>query len=109
MLAAAGVFIVPRISIVDGKLSFNTQKKRDDKQEEILTAVKTNHDAIQEIKITDREQSMHIKQLQILSAIHNTPNERRLIDQMYDSYKELGGNSYIDTVVAEWRVRCQKA
>jgi hypothetical protein len=39
----------------------------------------------------------------ILNNIHHTPHKAEVIEEDYAAYKALGGNSYLDGVVEEWR------
>ena len=43
-----------------------------------------------------------IKRLEFLYAIHFCTNNEVLIKQLYDEYKALGGNSYIDQMYQDW-------
>ncbi|MDR3136781.1 MAG: hypothetical protein LBU07_05145 [Coriobacteriales bacterium] len=43
----------------------------------------------------------------ILINIHNTPKKAEVIEDDYTAYKALGGNGYLDGVIAEWREHCE--
>jgi hypothetical protein len=44
----------------------------------------------------------------ILLTIHATPDKAEIIEADYKEYKSYGGNSYLDSVVAEWRETYEK-
>jgi tryptophan synthase alpha subunit len=46
---------------------------------------------------------MTIKRNEILLLIYSNPSERKGINKSYDDYKKMGGNSYIDDVIRDWR------
>jgi hypothetical protein len=39
----------------------------------------------------------------LLLNIHNVPFKAEVIEEDYETYKSLGGNSYMDGVMEEWR------
>lgn len=41
--------------------------------------------------------------IELLHLIHNTPDKADIIEQVYESYVGLGGNSYVRQVMEEWR------
>jgi hypothetical protein len=43
--------------------------------------------------------------LSILTAIHHSPHEKQEIEDDFAEYKRLGGNGYIEHIIAEWRKR----
>jgi hypothetical protein len=47
--------------------------------------------------------SLQIKRLEMLNMIQHAPTKRTAIERIYDEYKSLGGNSYVDDVYDEWR------
>ena len=51
-----------------------------------------------------RKNELDIKRLEILLMINTQPAKVDTINNAYDEYKKMGGNSYIDSVIKEWRV-----
>jgi hypothetical protein len=43
-----------------------------------------------------------VKRLELLEAIHHTPDAAQVIHQVYKEYKAVGGNSYVDEVYETW-------
>jgi hypothetical protein len=43
------------------------------------------------------------ERLKILQLIQHCPTEKKAICDEYDTYKNLGGNSYIDAIFNEWK------
>lgn len=41
--------------------------------------------------------------IELLHLIHNTPDKADIIEQVYENYASLGGNSYVRQVMEEWR------
>lgn len=41
--------------------------------------------------------------IELLHLIHNTPDKADIIEQVYENYVSLGGNSYVRQVMVEWR------
>jgi len=41
--------------------------------------------------------------IELLQLIHNTPDKGEVIEQVYENYVSLGGNSYVHQVMQEWR------
>lgn len=41
--------------------------------------------------------------IELLQLIHNTPDKADIIEQVYENYVSLGGNSYVHQVMVEWR------
>ena len=41
--------------------------------------------------------------IELLQLIHNTPDKADIIEQVYENYISLGGNSYVKQVMKEWR------
>lgn len=41
--------------------------------------------------------------IELLQLIHNTPDKGEVIEQVYENYVSLGGNSYVHQVMTEWR------
>ena len=41
--------------------------------------------------------------IELLQLIHNTPDKGEVIEQVYENYVRLGGNSYVHQVMQEWR------
>ena len=50
-----------------------------------------------------REMQIQILQLQILFMCYNNPENTQAILYIYDKYKKMGGNSYVEDVISEWR------
>ena len=44
-----------------------------------------------------------VARLEMLDMISHAPHKREKILALYDEYKAMGGNSYIDEVVSEWK------
>lgn len=42
--------------------------------------------------------------IELLQLIHNTPQKVEVIERVYQSYIESGGNSYVSQVMEEWRL-----
>jgi hypothetical protein len=49
-----------------------------------------------------------VLRLSVLHSIHNTPYKAEIIEAEYKKYKDLGGNSYLDSEVNEWRETYEK-
>jgi hypothetical protein len=49
-----------------------------------------------------------ILRLSVLQSIHNSPYKAEVIEAEYRKYKDLGGNSYLDSEVDEWRETFEK-
>ena len=45
----------------------------------------------------------HIKRLEIMEMINHQPNEKLLIENLFNEYKDLGGNYYINDVYVKWK------
>jgi hypothetical protein len=43
-----------------------------------------------------------VKRLELLEAIHHTPEAVQVIHQIYKEYKDVGGNSYVDEIYETW-------
>jgi hypothetical protein len=43
-----------------------------------------------------------VKRLELLEAIHHTPEAAQVIHQIYGEYKGIQGNSYLDEVYQAW-------
>lgn len=50
-----------------------------------------------------RHLEMSIKRLELLNAFRHDSSNTKLINRLYDEYSELGGNSYIDELMEEWK------
>lgn len=50
-----------------------------------------------------REMQIQILQLQLLFMCHYNPENTQAILYIYDKYKKMGGNSYVEDVISEWR------
>jgi len=72
----------------------------------VITNVFQEHIKHQEESIYQLE--LAVARNNILSLIHFTPSKVEMIMAAYDSYKEKGGNSYIDMVYADWSKRHAK-
>lgn len=44
-----------------------------------------------------------LKRLEIMNLIQHTPENSGLICELYDEYKDIDGNSYIDALFGEWK------
>jgi hypothetical protein len=58
--------------------------------------------SLEEIKSTGKETALSVKRLEILHAIDHHPEERYKIMHLYDEYKLMGGNSYVDDYFKQW-------
>lgn len=60
-------------------------------------------------KVTGSHDKMHdrlelsIKRLELLNAFRHDSENARLINRLYEEYKEIGGNSYIDDMYEDWK------
>jgi hypothetical protein len=69
----------------------------------IKEEIKPIKDDVNELgKQLSKTQREEIKS-RIMLNIYTTPNKIEVIEQDYDEYKKLGGNSYIDKIIDEWR------
>jgi len=57
--------------------------------------------------IIKEQHQIHIelKRVEILTLIHNHPNERIKISTAYGEYKAFGGNCYINDLYDEWKLK----
>ena len=65
------------------------------KYEQSLTAMLTKLDKLDALILTT-------KRLEYLNMRHHNPDDEASISAIYDEYKRLGGNSYIDMNYHEW-------
>jgi hypothetical protein len=55
-------------------------------------------------EIQMKSNDLSTKRLELLTMIHITPEAVRLIENVYQEYKKIGGNSYIcNDIVPAWR------
>lgn len=52
-----------------------------------------------------RDVTSQIKRLELMQVMNMYPTKTTRIESLYSSYKDLGGNSYIDDVYDDWRSR----
>jgi len=50
-----------------------------------------------------KDNSLSIKRLEILNLIQHSPTNTRLICLEYDKYINMGGNSYVVQIFADWK------
>jgi hypothetical protein len=43
-----------------------------------------------------------LKRLELLNMMQHSPHEKAIITQLFSEYKQLGGNSYVDGIYADW-------
>jgi hypothetical protein len=87
-LLAAAVFIASVITAVKTILTFTKSGK-----EKFLKPV------IEKVERLEFE----TKKQDLLILIDTQPTKVDIIESVYDNYKKLGGNSYMDSLIAEWR------
>jgi hypothetical protein len=51
----------------------------------------------------DRSVRLSLKRLELLDAFRHDSGNTKLINRLYDEYGEMGGNSYIDDIMNEWK------
>ncbi|GBR72800.1 hypothetical protein NO1_0268 [Candidatus Termititenax aidoneus] len=44
-----------------------------------------------------------LKRLEIMNLIQHTPENSALICRLYDKYKKMDGNTYIDSLFGKWK------
>ena len=47
--------------------------------------------------------NMQVKRVELLQMMHQSPLKYNRIESLYNEYKNMGGNSYIDDVYYEWK------
>ena len=47
--------------------------------------------------------SKRLTRLELLDMLSHRPERRDMVLGIYDAYKKQGGNSYVDTLIDEWR------
>jgi len=108
LLIAGAFWFLPRLRRdKNGKLYIYSDqyemKHQTEKLDTCISAISKNHECINEIKETNAKQDLSIQRLEIMSLIQNSPEQAALILQKYDEYKKAGGNSYIDSLIEDWR------
>lgn len=60
-------------------------------------------DKFDQIDEQQKDIQMRLLRLEILNLLHNDPTNLDTILETFDEYKELGGNHYIDAIIAKWK------
>jgi hypothetical protein len=79
---------------------FKLYKNGKNAYDEMIASIK------KELKIDELRKD--IMRVNILQSINSTPYKAEIIEAEYKKYKDLGGNSYIDMTVSEWRETYEK-
>ena len=51
---------------------------------------------------TQKSMQLDILRLKFLQLVQHTPNERAIISSVFDEYKKLGGDSWVDDMYETW-------
>lgn len=54
------------------------------------------------------ETRLAVLRVEILTNIYNTPERAAVIEELFEEYKKLGGNYYINSIVQAWRDEYEK-
>lgn len=120
VLAAATTIVVTAlkvgklIAILIGRFSINHIRRLDIKDDSFIgSEFKFNDEitkSLADIDSTMSEMQRSIDKnrvgnlrIELLHLIHNTPDKADIIEQVYENYVSLGGNSYVRQVMVEWR------
>lgn len=120
VLAAATTIVVTAlkvgklIAILIGRFSINHIRRFDIKDDSFIGSEFKFNDEIAKslsgIDATMSEMQRSIDKnrvgnlrIELLHLIHNTPDKADIIEQVYENYVSLGGNSYVRQVMVEWR------
>lgn len=103
-VVALSIFLVYKI--VDYSIK-NTSKRKSDyvltsNFKELKEAFEDHTRSETEFK---RDVTSQIKRLELMQVMSMYPTKTTRIESLYSSYKDLGGNSYIDDVYDDWRGR----
>lgn len=60
-------------------------------------------DKFEQMDEQQKDIQLRLLRLEILNLLHNDPKNLDTILETFDEYKELGGNHYIDAVIAKWK------
>ena len=60
-------------------------------------------DKFEQIDGQQKDIQLRLLRLEILNLLHNDPTNLDTILETFDEYKELGGNHYIDAIIAKWK------
>lgn len=120
VLAAATTIVVTAlkvgklVAILIGRFSINHIRRLDIKDDSFIGSEFKFNDEIAKslsgIDATMSEMQRSIDKnrvgnlrIELLHLIHNTPDKADIIEQVYENYASLGGNSYVRQVMEEWR------
>lgn len=120
VLAAATTIIMTSlkvsklIAILIGRFSINHIRRSDIQDEsfvgqefkfndEIAKSLSDIDATISEMQRSLDKNRVGNLRIELLQLIHNTPDKADIIEQVYDNYVSLGGNSYVHQVMTEWR------
>ena len=97
------------ISLKIAKASINELKEPDiDPESYVGHAFAFDRVVVDELKsihasiLNSRKSTLRIELLQL---IHNTPEKTEIIEQLFDEYRSIGGNSYMIQVIKEYRTQ----
>lgn len=102
------------IAILIGRFSINHIRRLDIRDDSFVGQEFKFNDEIAkslsdiDITISEMQRSLDKNRvgnlrIELLQLIHNTPDKADIIEQVYDNYVSLGGNSYVHQVMMEWR------
>ena len=55
-----------------------------------------------------KEMRLSVLRVELQTAIYNTPERVKVIEELYEQYKALGGNFYIKEIMDVWREKYEK-
>lgn len=120
VLAAATTIVVTAlkvgklVAILIGRFSINHIRRVDIKDDSFIgSEFKFNDEIAKSLSgidatMTEMQRSIDKNRvgnlrIELLHLIHNTPDKADIIEQVYENYASLGGNSYVRQVMEEWR------
>ena len=89
LLAGIGLSDLAQLITALGVIFMATKKGR-----ELL--IKPAMDGIKKLTLGQKRQ-------ELLFLIHSDPHNVEAIEHVYDEYHKLGGNSYVDKIMRDWR------
>lgn len=93
--------------IITNPIVHKIEQKIDEKVEPIINRqVDMQKQATDKFELIDKhhkDTQLSLLRLEILDLVHNDPTNIDTILETFDEYKTLGGNHYIDAIIAKWK------